>query len=92
MPLDSSFCVFFEIAYWFSPCWLPRGKLEGLKPLDGSCRISLEIAHHFLVFEGPLKVTEYANREVLPDGRYALGEFLLHLVGDSILVQPLLAP
>ena len=67
-------------------------KLEGLKPLDGSCRISLEIAHHFLVFEGPLKVPEFADRSVLPEGRDALGQFLLHLVGDSILVQPLLAP
>ena len=69
-----------------------EGKLEGLEPLDGTYRISLEIAHYGPVFEGSLKVPEYANREVLPDGQDALGQFLLHLVEDRILVQPLLAP
>ena len=61
-------------------------------PLDGTYRISLEIAHYCPVFGGSLKVPENANMAVLPDGRDALGQFLLHLVGDNILVQPLLAP
>ena len=69
-----------------------EGKLEGLKPLDGAYRISLKIEHYGPVFEGSLKVLEYTNWTVLPDGRDALGQFLLHLVGDGILVQLLLAP
>ena len=61
-------------------------------PLDITYRISLEIAHYGPVFEGSLKVPEFANTAVLPGGLDALGQFLPHLIGDSTLVQPLLAP
>ena len=61
-------------------------------PLDVIYRLSLEIALYGPVFEGSLKVPEFANRTVLPDGIDALGQFLPHLIGDSIPVQPLLAP
>ena len=59
-------------------------------PVDGSYRISLEITHYGPVFEGPLKVPEYASKKALPDGRDALGRFLPHLVVTCTLVQHLL--
>ena len=93
MPLDGTYRISLEIAILGSAlAGSLQGKLEGLMPLVGTHRISLEIAHYGPVFEGSLKVPEFANRAVLPDGLDALGQFLPHLVGDSILVQPLLAP
>ena len=61
-------------------------------PLDVTYRISLEIAHYGMVFEGSLKAPEFANRAVLHGCLDALEQFLPRLVGNIILVQPLLAP